>query len=247
MTAGVRAPVTASNRLSRIETVRLGLLKELADGVYPLGTKLANEQGLAEYFDVSRSSVREAVATLVTSGYLERRHGSGTYVVGLPGAHHALDATLSYTRMIAESGMKPGLHVLNVEWRDPTDEETQELRLAPGERVRSLERLRTADRRTVIYSIDVLPEHFVADVADDGFDHSLYLVLDEMGLTVVNAVAVLTPVVADERLSSMLHVATGSALQHIHEVDFTRKGEPIVSSNEWHVPGVFELRVNRRP
>jgi len=68
-----------------------------------------------------------------------------------------------------------------------------------------------------------------------------------VGLTVVSAVAVLTPVVADERLSSLLQVPIGSALLHLHEVDETRMGEPIVSSTEWHVPGVFELRVNRRP
>ncbi|MHB1251013.1 MAG: GntR family transcriptional regulator [Acidimicrobiales bacterium] len=234
------------NRTSRIEKVRRGLLKQLANGKFPLGTKLPNEQGLAERFDVSRSSVREAVSALVSSGYLERRHGSGTYVVGRPGARHALDTTLSYTRMIGEAGMKPGQRILKVESRLSSVEEARELALEPGESVRSLERLRTADGRAVVYSIDVLPEFFVADVSNKGFNHSLYDVLDEIGLTVVNAVAVLTPVIADERMSSLLQVPVGSALQHIHEVDFTRKGEPILTSNEWHVPGVFELRVNRR-
>ncbi len=234
------------NRTSRIEKVRRGLLKQLADGKFPLGTKLPNEQGLAERFDVSRSSVREAVSALVTSGFLERRHGSGTYVVGHPGTHHALDTTLSYTRMIDEAGMKPGHRILSVESRPASVEEASDLALEPGDSVRSLERLRTADGRAVVYSIDVMPEYFVADVSNKGFNYSLYVVLDEIGLTVVNAVAVLTPVIADEHLSSSLHVPVGSALQHIHEVDFTRKGEPVLTSNEWHVPGVFELRVNRR-
>lgn len=239
--------MNSGNRISRIETVRRGVLKDLAEGVLPLGAKLVNEQGLAERFDVSRSSIREAVAALVTEGYLERRHGSGTYVVGLPGAHHALDATLSYTRMITEAGMKPGLLVLNVAVRAPRDEEVADLRLEADEQVRAIERIRTADGRPVIYSIDVLPEHFVAAIPAGGFDHSLYDVLDENGLTVSNAIAVLTPVVADKHLAETLRVPIRSALQHIHEIDFTRRGEPIVSSNEWHVPGVFELRVNRRP
>ena len=64
-------------------------MHDIVEGSLPVGTKLVNEQGLAERFGVSRSSVREAVSALVTAGYLERRHGSGTYVVARPGAHHA--------------------------------------------------------------------------------------------------------------------------------------------------------------
>ena len=91
----------ATSRGSRVEEVRLGLLTDLTSGALPVGAKLVNEIELATRFTVSRLTVREAVSALVTAGYLERRHGSGTYVVGLPGPRHALDATLSYTRMIA--------------------------------------------------------------------------------------------------------------------------------------------------
>lgn len=54
-------------------------------------------------------------------------------------------------------------------------------------------------------------------------------------------------VTANRRLASLLGVIVGSALQQIREVDFINKGQTIVLSTEWHVPGVFELRVNRRP
>ena len=216
-------------------------------GDLQMGAKLVNEEGLAARFDVSRSSVREAVTALVTAGYLERRHGSGTYVVGLPGPRHALDATLSYTQMIADAGMAPGLTVLNVLRRPATDAESSELGLTLGEPVRELERIRTADGRPVVYSRDVIPEHIVAEVADTRFSRSLYSLLAEIGVPVVNAHAVLTPVIADRRFARLLNVRAGSALQRIGEIDFTVGGHPVVVSTEWHVPGIFELRVNRRP
>jgi GntR family transcriptional regulator len=234
-------------RRSRIEGVRQGLLKDLSEGKLRVGAKLVNEHGLASRFEVSRLTVREAVAALVTAGYLERRHGSGTYVVGVPGPRHALDASLSYTRMIAEVGMKPGLQLLSIESGLANARENDELKLEPGERVRRLERLRTADGRAVVYSIDVVPERFVHEVPDRRFQRSLYDLLASIGEPVVSAAAILLPVTADRRLSRLLHVKVGSALQHISEVDHTRGGEPIVLSSEWHVPGVFELRVNRRP
>jgi len=234
-------------RGSRVEEVRLGLLEDLTNGELPVGAKLVNEQELASRFDVSRLTVREAVAALVTAGYLERRHGSGTYVIGLPGPRHALDATLSYTHMIAEAGMKPGMALLDIETRPATKAEAHELNLEPKELVRALERVRTADDRAVVYSVDILPERFVAGVSNRRFNRSLYDLLLSIGDPVVSANAVLLPVIADQRLSSLLDVNVGSALQKISEVDFNKFGHPIVFSNEWHVPGVFELRVNRRP
>ena len=238
---------TTVARGSRVEEVRLGLLEDLTNGELPVGAKLVNEQELALRFDVSRLTVREAVAALVTTGYLERRHGSGTYVVGLPGPRHALDATLSYTHMIADSGMKPGMELLDIETRPATKNEAHELNLEPRELVRWLERVRTADGRAVVYSIDIVPERFVAGVSNKRFNRSLYDLLLSIGDPVVSANAVLLPVIADQRLSSLLDVKVGSALQQISEVDFNRNGHPIVLSTEWLVPGVFELRVNRRP
>lgn len=236
----------STSRISRIEKVRQGLLHDLASGMIPVGTKLINEEGLALRFEVSRSSVREAVSALITAGYLERHHGSGTYVVGLPGPRHALDATLSYTHMIADAGMTPGMRVLSVETRPASEEERTALKLLDDEPIRRLERLRTADGRPVIYSIDVVPERFVSSVTNRTFDQSLYDVLAKLGEPVVGADAVLSPVAAGRNLARQLDVKVGSALQQIIEVDYTRSGIPIVYSSEWHVPGIFELRVHRR-
>jgi DNA-binding GntR family transcriptional regulator len=227
--------------------VRDGLRRDLERGKLGVGSKLVNEQELASRFDVSRLTVREAVASLVSAGYIERRHGSGTYVVGLPRARHALDVTLSYTKMIVDAGMKPAIQVLSVETRPATSDEARDLGLDTGDDVRSLERLRTADDRPVIYSFDILPERSVAGVANKKFDRSLYDVLKRADRQVVSAGAVLLPVTADKHLAAVLDVRVGSALQQITEIDYTRTGEPILLSLEWHVPGVFELRVNRRP
>ena len=45
-----------------------------------IGEKLPNEFELGEMFQVGRSTVREAVKSLVTKGILEVRRGDGTYV-----------------------------------------------------------------------------------------------------------------------------------------------------------------------
>lgn len=51
-----------------------------------IGEKLPNEFELGEMFQVGRSTIREAVKSLVTKGILEVRRGDGTYVK----SHHTL-------------------------------------------------------------------------------------------------------------------------------------------------------------
>lgn len=56
----------------------------IADNRLKSGEKLPGERELAEVFQVSRSSVREALRSLETHGYLESRQGDGTYIARQP-------------------------------------------------------------------------------------------------------------------------------------------------------------------
>lgn len=52
----------------------------IKDGTYPPGTRLPGERELADQFDVSRVTVREAEIALQALGYVSIKTGSGVYV-----------------------------------------------------------------------------------------------------------------------------------------------------------------------
>lgn len=56
------------------------LRRLVVGGSYEPGDRLPPERELAQRFGVSRPALREAIRSLVTSGLLEARRGSGTYV-----------------------------------------------------------------------------------------------------------------------------------------------------------------------
>jgi len=56
------------------------LLTLITEGEFKLGERLPSERALAERFDVSRTSVREAMIALELQGVVEVRGGSGIYV-----------------------------------------------------------------------------------------------------------------------------------------------------------------------
>ena len=71
-TAPVRKTRVAEEVADRIRVLIL-------DGTFPAGHALPAERALAEWFGVSRGSIRDAVRTLETIGLLVTRHGQGTF------------------------------------------------------------------------------------------------------------------------------------------------------------------------
>lgn len=64
-----------------IDNVAGELIQRIKDGVYSIGDKLPTEKELCQMFEVSRSTLREAISIVRAKGYIETRHGSGSYVI----------------------------------------------------------------------------------------------------------------------------------------------------------------------
>lgn len=57
------------------------LRQQITSGSWAVGTRIPAEPELTELIGVGRNTIREAVQSLVHAGMLERRQGSGTYVI----------------------------------------------------------------------------------------------------------------------------------------------------------------------
>jgi len=57
------------------------IMKLIREGAFPPGTRLPGERELAERFDVSRVTVREAEIALQAQGFINIKTGSGVYVL----------------------------------------------------------------------------------------------------------------------------------------------------------------------
>jgi DNA-binding FadR family transcriptional regulator len=70
--------------LQRYEQIAERLADDMRSGLLAPGERLPSERDLARTLEVSRASVREALASLQLQGVVETRHGAGTFVVGAP-------------------------------------------------------------------------------------------------------------------------------------------------------------------
>ncbi len=73
-------PLETARRNHLVDSVITQLEGEIGAGTWPPGAQLPSETQLAGELGVGRSTVREAVRALVSTGVLESRQGSGTFV-----------------------------------------------------------------------------------------------------------------------------------------------------------------------
>lgn len=229
------------------DVVRDGLRRAIMAGEFRAGSQLPNEDGLSRRFAVSRATVREAVRGLVEEGYLVRRQGSGTYVTSRPLLRNSLDTNFSYTDYLESIGVRAGKRILSIALVPADAAACEHLGLPAGTRVVELRRVRTADDRPAVYSIDCLPADIVDPVAHrDALAGSIYALLASLDHPVMHGEAILSPAAADDELARTLEVPVGTLLQRIEQVDVDGAGRRVMLSHEWHVPSVVELRVYRR-
>lgn len=62
------------------ELISAELIQEINNGQLEIGAKLPSEKQLCDLFDVSRITIRKALAELEEKNYIEKRQGKGSYV-----------------------------------------------------------------------------------------------------------------------------------------------------------------------
>ncbi|MET0218991.1 MAG: FCD domain-containing protein [Burkholderiales bacterium] len=73
----IHEPVTAGSLSQRVAKI---LSQKIRGNVLPVGTRLPSENAMAQHFEVSRTVIREAIASLKAEGLVETRQGSGGFV-----------------------------------------------------------------------------------------------------------------------------------------------------------------------
>lgn len=108
----------------------------------PPGSPVPAERMLAQQFDTTRTTVRQAIQDLVVEGRLTRHQGRGTFVAR-PKVAQRLQLT-SFTQDIRDQGLEPGSRFLSIRTERADQEVAELLGIRPGGRVLVIERLRTA-------------------------------------------------------------------------------------------------------
>ena len=171
-----------------------------------VGQPIPAERQLATDFGISRLTLRAALDDLVRDGYLDRRHGSGTYVTE-PKIAQPLTLT-SFSDDMRRRGMTPGSRTLELTSTLAGARLAHRLGVSPEARLFRVKRLRLADSMPMAMEILHVPEALVPGLTRADFEgRSFYELLSERyGITVASGTQSIEPTVTNEEESEVLGV-----------------------------------------
>jgi GntR family transcriptional regulator len=191
------------------------------------GAQLPGELELAEAYGVSRNTVRRALDTLANANLVRRHQGKGTFVAE-HGVSHVLWDLRSFTSLIADRGMTPGIQAIRVELDETPPAAAR--KFLPGSHLWLVERVRTADGKPFGLMQSWIPDALSSAVTVDALTEkqSLYQVMDDaFGLRPSEAIEVIRAEAASPMEAQALDVAAGSPLLSTFRWTSDHRGQPI--------------------
>ena len=238
-----------SERKTLTDVAQQELRQAITRGSYQPGSQLPTESELCAMLGVSRTVVREALRVLEDDGLVTRRHGVGTFVRNHPILKN-LNFNFGITEMIESAGLTPGTSHLAIQTKTADQENAEQLRVPVGAPLITVERVRTANGRPVVYSLDTFRESLLQRNEFDPqllLSQSIYNILQtSLGHVIEYGIARLLPVAAPDNVAEKLNLPPNALTLYIVQTDYSSADEPLVYSCEYHLPDAFDFIVWRR-
>jgi GntR family transcriptional regulator len=216
------------------------LSREIRAGALPDGAQLPGEHALADRFDVSRNTVRQALAELCSAGLVDTHSGKGSFVTF---DHRAVDDRLGWTRALAEEGVRTATTVVRLALvTEPDLAERLDLRSAEFvavDRVRSI-----VDGPPISFERSRVPaEGELRALPERGLPDSLHDVLRAAGLVPVCGEEWVELVELTEPEAALLAKAPGERFLRARRVSRDSAGRFVEHVDSLLDPGRFRLHL----
>ncbi|MDF2720473.1 MAG: hypothetical protein K0Q59_148 [Paenibacillus sp.] len=192
--------------------------QQIQEGKLEPGEQIPSERELCEKFDVSRVTVRQALALAVNEGLLYRTHGRGTFVADNARVEQPLSELNSFQDSWAKQGLIASTEIIRAETLPNDLYLSRLLNVKMSEQIMNLQLLGSGDGRPVVYYNSYFPYEIGSVMAERaqaakqaGKPFStldLYAVDEAWAPTHVDQT--FEAAAADETVAHMLQIAVGS-------------------------------------
>ncbi|MDQ0137712.1 GntR family transcriptional regulator [Neorhizobium galegae] len=207
--------------------VFLVVKNDIMAGKYAAGDPLPGEPALSKLFNVSRITVRRALADLDAAQLIDRRPGRGTFVRELP---HRPPTDLGDSGLgleMAQIGQLPA-RLLDFGYILPPPEVAEALDIEAGQEVQRSLRVRSQGEFPVVHLTAFVPEKLGRTFTrEDLANSSLFGMLKRAGHAFASSFQKISAALAEPAIAQALMLDIGSPVLAIHRTYFDGQGMPV--------------------
>lgn len=222
------------------------LKQRIANQEWVFGTRIPTETELIEEFDVSRTTVREAVDQLVQEGLLDRIQGRGTFVRRQP-LEVPLGRLTGFAEEVLERGQVPSALLLSTELTRDFFYEAHQLKVSHEEPVLRIERVRLADGEPIALERTFWPQDIGELLLEEDLNQAqFYPILESHGIRLGEADETILAANAGEEEIRTLGVEPGEALLEMRRVSYGENGRPLEFARNRYLSDKYSYHVHLR-
>lgn len=203
--------INLKSKLPLYDQIERNLRDLIVNGNLKPGEAVPGEWDLANYYDVSRLTVRRALDELVRQNWLEKKHGVGTFV-RQPNMASIAAGKFSFTEQMRAIGREPDSKFISQCKIPSTDKIARALRIDEGAPIIEITRVRLADKTPILLETACLSaEKFpTLETHDWSKNESLYKVLnDEYQVVITVMDHIIKPITLTETEAQYLKAKPG--------------------------------------
>ena len=208
----------------QLETI---LRKKITAGDYSPDIPLPSEDALAEEYEVSRITVRQALSSLEQDGLVIRQRGKGTFVSEKATTIELPRFTGSIEDLIL-MGKRTKTKIIESSWIDPPDIIRERLKVKDGKVLR-IEKIRHIEGDPFSHVFNYLPPEIGKNLPMDLVKSTPMLMIleDELGVRANEAEQSVEATIADAEDASLLDIRVGDPLLKAERTVYDVKGHPV--------------------
>ena len=213
---------------------------EIDQKIWKIGERLPSERDLAEKFQVSRMTLRQAITLLVEEGVLERRVGSGTFITSTR-VQEKMRGTTSFTEIMKSQGKEPSSQVISYRKTIPSLQEVDKLGIDKTETIIRMERVRYADGIPVVYEVASIPEKFIKNFNREEVTSHFFQTLERHGYKIGKSHQTIYARLAKDKIAEYLQISKGQAILGLTQVSYFEDGTAFEYVKSQYVGERFEF------
>ena len=200
----------------------------IADGTFPPGNRLPNENELVERFAVSRTTIRQTIQNLVRRGLIEIRRGKGTFVLQ-PKITQELTELSGFVEDMQCLGRQPSARLLAKQIVPASEAVARKLAIDSGTLVVRIQRVRLADNVPLSFDETYLPREIGEKIIENDLEtEPIFSLLEQKYNTpLAEAEYCLEAISADTTVAWALGLSAGSPIFLIERTSYTTAHQPI--------------------
>jgi GntR family transcriptional regulator len=238
--------MTSTSPLPRHSAIAQSLRDGIHAGEFAPGSPLPSEARLSTRFEVSRGTVRHALAALRAEGLIFGGRGRAP-VVRPPGMAQSFDQLVSFTSWAQQLGRTPSGRTLELARRPADPESADRLGIAPGTPVFQYKRLRLLDGSPVMIErttfIDAVGRLLLDCDLDDG---SVYGQLGARGIEFSEAQQTIAAIAAGADDAALLSVARRAPILEVRRLALDPDGTPLEWARDRYRGDSFEITIHNQ-